>query len=71
MVHNMLNGSTRFTDLVGDPGEHRDVRALHPAEAEQIQALLDSWRAAQLDYYGSIKALGTSFPPRVGMEARH
>ncbi len=71
MVHNMLNGSTRFTDLVRDPGEHHDVRALHPAEAEQIQALLDSWRAAQLDYYGSIEALGRSFPPRVGAEARH
>jgi arylsulfatase A-like enzyme len=67
MVHNMLNGSTRFTDLVGDPREHRDVRALHPVEAERIQALLDTWRAAQLDYYGSISAVTTSFPPRVGV----
>jgi hypothetical protein len=70
MVRNMLNGSIRLTDLSADPGEHRDVSALHPVEAARIRALLEAWRSAQLDYYQSVVAPTVSFPPRVGPPMR-
>lgn len=65
-VEDVTNHTSRLTDLVADPGERQDVAAQWPDTASALRALVDTWRAVQLDYYRSTLKPAIEYPPRVG-----
>lgn len=64
MVRDVREGGTWLTD-VGDPLEKVDFTEEYPDTAKRMLALLDTWRAVQLAYYGSTVMPSRQFPPRV------
>ena len=64
-VRDLELGVVRLIDLRADPLERNDLAAREPAVASRLHALLETWRAVQLDYYGSALASGVSFAPRL------
>ena len=54
---------TLLFDLAADPGERHNLATSQPGRAQALRARLDSWRAAQLSYYGDPLQQSLSYPP--------
>ncbi len=65
LVRNLTLGSLRMNYLLSDSGERQDLAHAQPAQLEYMRKLLDTWRAAQLNYYESDIGSALTYPPRV------
>src|SRR6185436_10052722 len=50
LIRDGNTGASALYDVVRDPGETRDVTALHPSVARDLRTRLAAWRWAQLDH---------------------
>jgi arylsulfatase A-like enzyme len=44
LIENVADGGVELYDLAADPGERRDLAAVHPQQRQRLQAALAAWR---------------------------
>ena len=50
---------------MADPGETRDLATEQPEITDALRLRLDSWAAAQFEYYRDSRRMRKYFPPRL------
>ncbi len=65
LIEDQRSGGVTLVDLIGDPGETRNLAKIQPQVADDLSRRLDLWVTAQLAYYGDPTLYCCYYPPLV------